>query len=190
MKFKQILREIDGVFKKPKKEYYLGKIKYGTPYFFPWYFHPTILSIRRLKLRSNLDRDEYLKKYPHLVNTNKSKFSNLPMVLRTKYWIKKIFNRYYFIKIGWPIKIKQIDLGYKEKYGTPRYEWSPSFQIYFFKWQFCIFWNSPISTYNDQYYEQILWYVHYADKDIYKAEETWGWVNSDGESTWNNNFLI
>ena len=42
---------------------------------------------------------------------------------------------------------------------------------------------------NEQYYEQILWYLYYSDKDIIKAEKTWGWETA-GKSTWNNDYLI
>ena len=46
----------------------------------------------------------------------------------------KLFNREF--SYGWPIKVVNYDLGWKDKYGSPRFEWSPSFQIWFFNWQF------------------------------------------------------
>lgn len=154
----KILKEIKNVFKPPKKIYYLGKLIYGTPYFYPWNFNQQILTIRKQR----------------------------PKYLRCNYF--KLFG--YEISYGYPIYITWYDLGWKDKFETPRFEWSPAFQIYFFKWQFCIFWNAPDDD-NDLYYEMILWYLHYSKKDIKKAEETWGWCNYDTKkSTWNNDYLI
>ena len=56
MKLKELKKEIKGVFKPPKKRYYLGKLYYGTPYFYPINFNSTIVKIRKLKLRND---DEY-----------------------------------------------------------------------------------------------------------------------------------
>ena len=109
------------------------------------------------------------------------------MVRRSKNWIIKPFKHYYFVQVGYPIKIKKLDLGWKDKYALPRYEWSPAFYIYFFKWQFCIWWNAPDKN-NDLYYEMILWWNCYKNKNINIAKETWGW-QSKGISTWNDNYL-
>lgn len=157
MKIKQIIKEIKGVFKPPKKSYYFGKIYYGTPYFVPWNFNNQIITISKKR--------QYF--------------------LRCKYF--KIFD--YKIYYGWPFAIVSYGLGWKMKYDSPRFEWQPSFQIYFFNWQFVIHWNSPDEN-NDQYYEQILWFLH-NNKDIIKTEQTWGWTNCNtGMSTWNKNYLI
>lgn len=159
MKLLQVFKEIKGVFKPPKRSYYLGRISCGTPYFYPWNFNKTILTIRK---------------------------GDKPQFLRCKHF--KLFG--YSISYGWPIYITWYGLGWKDKYDTPRFEWQPSFQIYFFLWQFCIHWNSPVGD-NDEYYEHILWYLYYADKDINKARDTWGWKYADTLiSTWNNNYLI
>ena len=89
-----------------------------------------------------------------------------------------------------PFKIHNGHLGWKDKFDTPRFEWSPSFQIYFFNWQFCIHWTAPIED-QDTYWEMVLWYLKYSDKNITKAEQTWGWKNyNTKESTWNKNCLI
>lgn len=179
------LKEIKNVFKLPKKKYYFGKLAFGTPYFYPWNFNQNILSIRKLKIRTNEELDSFYERYPHQKKNAESIYSNIPMCRRSKDWIIKIFNTPFWVQIGWPISIVNYGLGYKDKYETPRYEWSPSFQIYFFKWQFCIFWNAPDDD-NDLYYEMILWYLYYSKKDIKKAEETWGWTDYDTKkSTWN-----
>lgn len=164
MTYKQLIKEIKGVFKLPKKQYYLGKLNFGCPYMYPRNFNSSIITIRK----------------------DISKYN------RCKYF--KLFNR--IIYYGWPIKVVWLELGWKDKYDTPRYEWSPAFYIYFFKWQFCIWWNAPIIdnekySNNDKYYQMILWYLKYSDKDIKKAEETWSWVDFETQvSTWNNNYLI
>lgn len=190
MKISQLKKEIKGVFKPPVKKYYIGKILYGTPYFDPRNFCRTIIYIRKLDLKPEEQRIEYAKKYPHLKDKDINKFSNLPMVRRNKEWIKKIFKHHYFIQIGYPISIKSVKLGWKWKYDSIRYEWQPSFQIYFFKWQFVILWNSPDND-NDRYYEQILHYLKKANKDIKEAEKTWGWVDiKTGKSTWNKDYLL
>lgn len=163
-KIREINQGIKGVFKKPKINFYLGRIIFGTPYFTPWNFNSKILTIRKKR----------------------------PQFLRCKHF--KLFG--YEISYGYPISWHLGTLGWKDKYGTPRYEWSPTFQIYFFKWQFCVFWNSPLKNKrgyydDDKYYEQIVWFLYYSDRDIKKAKETWAWSDGEtGESTWNDNFLI
>ena len=117
-------------------------------------------------------------------------FSNIPMVRRAKDWIIKILGNHYYIELGYPIAVVNVQLGWKWKYDSIRYEWYPMFQIYFFKWQFVISWVSPDGD-NDRYYEQILHYLHKANKDIRKAEESWDWVDYETkESTWNKNYLL
>ena len=159
MTIKKIKQNIKGVFKLPIKKYYIGKIWYGTPYFYPWNFNKTILTIRKER----------------------------PKFKRCKYF--KLFG--YEISYGWPIKIVNYDLGWKDKFYTPRFEWNPSFQIWFFNWQFCIHWIAPLKeTIEDTYWEMILWYLNYSDKDIINARSTWGWKDVDTNmSTWNDNYL-
>lgn len=186
----KILNEIKGAFKPPIKKYYLGKIAYGAPYFYPFKFNSTIISCRKLKLRTKEQQEEYIKGKPWLKKSDHYKFTNLPIVRRTKEKIIKIFNTYYFFQIGFPISIKFVELGWKDKWDCPRFEWCPQFHIFFFKWQFCIFWVSPDEN-HDRYWEMVLWYLYYSDKNIEKAEKTWGWVDFEtNQSTWNNKFLI
>lgn len=192
MKIKQLLKEIKGVFKPPKRKWYFGPLKHGTPYFWPMGFNSTILSVRRLKLKTKEELERYDKNYPHLKNRRgpEFKFSNMPIVRRSKCWIKKIFGVYFYIKLGWPVKIGHTELGWKDKYKSPRFEWSPSFHIYFFKWQLVCWWLPPTKD-GDKYWEMILWWLYYSNKDVKKAEKTWGWVDSETkQSTWNHNNLI
>ena len=100
----------------------------------------------------------------------------------------KIFNNYVFI--GSPIWFSKCDLGWKDKFDSPRHEWNPQWQLLFFGWELHCWWVSPIDE-NNQYWEQILRYISYSNKDIIKAEKEWGWTNmTTKESTWNKNYLI
>ena len=158
MKIKEIKYNIKGVFKLPIKKYYFGKVKHGCPYFYPWNFNRTILTIRRKR----------------------------PQYLRCNYF--KLFG--YEISYGWPIAFVSYDLGWKDKFGSPRFEWSPSRQFLFFGLQWCMWWVSPVGN-EDEYWEMVLWYLNYSDKDIKKAKETWGWVDYNTKlSTWNEKYLI
>jgi len=191
MKFLKIFKEIKGVFVPPKKRYYIGKIAHGTPYFNPWNFVSTIIAFRRLKLKTPEQLAEYKAKYPHAgTKNNNYLFTNMPMVHRAKEWTFQLFDNWYWVQIGWPIYIYWHNLGWKDKWGSPRYEWSPAFYIFFFKWQFCIWWGAPDRE-NDKYYEMILWYLKYSENDIIKAEKTWGWVDYETKkSTWNKKYLL
>lgn len=187
---KELNKEIKGVFVPPKKRYYIGKIVHGTPYFYPMNFNGNILSVRKLKLKTQEELEAYYNQYPHLRKRGEHRFKNLPMVRRSKDWIFKLFENHYWVQIGWPIIIYSNELGWKDKFNSPRFEWPPAFYIFFFKWQFCIWWTAPDGD-NDKYYEMILQYLHYQDKDIKKAEKNWGWVNMDTkESTWNKDYLL
>jgi hypothetical protein len=158
---------------KPKKRYYLGKIKYGTPYFYPIGFNKNIITIKKFK--ASITEKELKKQVP---------------VRRCKHWVIRIFNKTYYIEIGSPIKIHRNGIGWKDKFGTPRFEWCPSFKIFFFKWQFCIIWTAPDNE-NDDYYEMKLWIENYNNSDIEKAKKTWPWVNMETKkSTWNEKYII
>ena len=177
------------IFVKPKKKFYIGKLKYGAPYFYPRNFISTILSIRRLKLRTKEEYEEKIKTWPYSSIEDK-KFYNYPVVRRSYNKIIKIFNNYFFIQIGYPFAITKYDLGWKSKWDTPRFEFAPSFQIYFLFWQFCIFWNAPDGN-NSLYYEMYLWYKNFHDKNIIKAKETWSWkCGKTNISTWNDLYIL
>jgi hypothetical protein len=189
MNTRTLNKEIKDVFIPPKKVYYFGKLIHGSPFFYPMNFNKNIISLRKLKFKSKEMLDAYDKQYPHLKGQGERMYSNLPMVRRAKNWILK-FKNHYWLEIGWPIMIHTNELGWKTKYDSVRFEWAPAFYIFFFHWQFCIWWNAPDGN-NDKYYEMILWYLHYSDKDIVKAKDSWMWVNCETKlSTWNDNYLI
>ena len=187
----KILEKIkNSPFLPPIKKYYFGKIVHGTPYFMPMGFHKNIISFRKLIPKTQEELEKHIKDYPHY--RNRDKFKNLPMVRRSKNWTLNLFKNWYYIEIGYPWAIKSNDLGWKDKWNSPRFEWSPAFYIFFFHWQFCIWWVAPKveGKFEDHYWEQVLWWIYYSDKDIVKAESTWGWVKSGTkESTWSNKYL-
>ena len=185
----KILKEIKGVFRPPIKKYYLGKINHGAPYFYPWNFNQTIISYRKLELRNDESKAKYIKDRPWLEKRDNYKFSNLPIVRRNKEKIIKIWGNYYFLQFGFPIVFKFVKLGWKTKYDSVRFEWNPQFHIFFFKWQFCIHWRAPVKNENT-YWEMIIWYLYYSNKDIKLAEKTWPWRNLTTKvSTWDENSL-
>jgi hypothetical protein len=190
MKIKKLLKEIKGVFKPPIKRYYLGKLAMGTPYMWPLGFNKNIITIRILKLRDPDKYNEYIKDYPHLKDTHEAKFSNFPMCRRSKDWVFKIFGKDIWLQIGWPFVIVTTQLGWKDKWSSPRFEFPPAFQIDFFHWQFFTWWQSPDKN-DDRYYEMILWWLYYSNKDIEKAKKTWPWTSYPEKiSTWNEKYLI
>ena len=160
-------------FKPLKKKYYIGKIRYGTPYFYPWWFNKNIVSFRYQK-----NNPETIKKVP-------------PMIRRTKNWLFTKFGYDFWIAIGWPLKFEAIDLGWKDKYNTPRFEWNPMFQIWFFKWQFIITWKPPFDDIGqiDNYWEQLIWTKVYCDDDKKKKKQTWPWKSMNNESSWSDEYL-
>jgi hypothetical protein len=83
-----------------------------------------------------------------------------------------------------------VRLGWKDKFDSPRFEWSPSFMIFFFGLQFVTFWHAPNNN-DDTYWEMILWWLNYSKKDLEKAKKTWPWVSHpDKITTWNEDYLI
>lgn len=194
MKLRELLTGIEGVFIPPKERYYFGKLHYGTPYFDPMFFNKNIISLRKLRLRTPEEIQAYDTTYPFRVKSKDYDYDRMldgiPMCRRSKDTIIKLFGLYFWIQIGWPIMIKSVELGWKDKWNSPRYEWCPSFQIYFFHWQFCIHWKAPDDN-DNLYYEMILWYLEYSKSNIKTAEKTWIWKEIEtNKSTWNNQYLI
>jgi hypothetical protein len=163
----KILKEIrNSPFIKYAKRFYLGRLRYGAPYFYPRNYCSTIFT--------------------------GGKIENKPQFIRIKHLSFKIFNKSYWVGIGTPIIVRYISLGWKDKYGTPRCEWQPFLTIYFFNFQFVCFFISPNKEelFDDVYWEMFLWWKCYSNRDIKKAEETWQWSNfNTGISTWNKEYL-
>lgn len=182
---KHIIDIENSPFIKPSKSYYFGKIKYGTPYFIPMNFNPTILSFRKLKLTPQEDLDKLSNDWQRKAK----KYSNIPQVRRKWDKIFQIFGYHFWIALGWPIKFEKTELGWKDKFNTPRYEWAPAFSLYFFYWQFYVYFDiKEKSGFTDKYWEMYLWWKYYSDEDLEKARKTWAWT-SGGKSTWDETYI-
>ena len=97
--------------------------------------------------------------------------------------------------------IRCCDVGWKDKYNTPRYEEPPYIWIHLFGLNLIIYWKLVDSkSETDKYWEQALWYLYYAsynrkkrgydELNINKAKETWPWETMSGESNWNDKFIV
>ena len=100
------------------------------------------------------------------------------------------------------IHIISSDVGWKDKYDTPRFEHHSYIWIHIYDLNFVWYWDLPLhdQTYIDEYWEQVLWYLYYtntisqglSDKpNIEKAKESWPWEDyKTKKSSWNDKFLV
>jgi len=140
------------------------------------------------------------------MNKLKGIFKPLKLYFR---FTKDIYAPYPVLWVSEPsyIQIMFHDVGWKDKYDTPRFEYHPYIWIHIYKWNFVWYWDFPKSfrlanpkKYIDEYWEQALWYLYYyntysqglLDKpNIEKARENWPWQDCETKkSTWNDKFLI
>lgn len=182
---KKAIKAAKGIFKIPKKFLYLGKIRYYTPYFLPRGFLPDVIRVRKLTPLSEERLEENKKRgYGWL----KEKWANMPMVQRCWGREVRLLGNTYYLQVGWPFAYVRNEGSWKDKFNSPRLEWTPFKQFWFFKWQLHVGYKTTGN--DDQLYEQILWWYYYCDKDIKKAEETWPWQDVETrKSTWNKNLL-
>ena len=149
--------------------------------------------------------------------------------IETRYWDKSLFNEFKMAKklgfIRIPVNI-HIDIlgedygpggrmmdqgriftaessgvGWKTKWGTPRFENNPYMRFTFFAkytivfvWSFRWTFGTPREERmdNDQYWEQVIWCGVYRDMDLEKGRDTWEWVTDRGGvdvSTWDDKYL-
>ena len=192
----EIIKASKGVFKPPVKTYYFGKAKFGTPYFDPINYVGSIIRVRKLEKRSPKEVEKRNEQYGHLKNNPNNLYKNYPIVRRAKNKIVNIFGNNYYITFGKPWSVEFHELGWKDKFESPRFEWSPQFAIYFFGFQFIIWWNAPkleAEKYadNDKYYEMMISFVKYSDKNLDKAKNERGWEDYKTKlSTWDDNYLL
>lgn len=106
------------------------------------------------------------------------------------------FNLYLLHKNDFWIDIEVHDVGWKDKYNSPRYENSPIIAFcllgYVIGWTWKLEDKEDSSNYwtTSDYWEQALWYIYYSQCDIKKAKKTWPWQDMKGNTTWNGNFLV
>lgn len=90
------------------------------------------------------------------------------------------------------IQIMFNDVGWKDKYDTPRFEYHPYIWIHIWKFNLIWWWEySNKLGETEDYWEQALWYLYYSDNNIKKAKETWPWEDYETKkSSWNDKFLM
>lgn len=112
-----------------------------------------------------------------------------------------LFNIHLWNKYGKLLYVGFYDIDWKDKYDTPRYEYSPIIVISIFKYTFCWTWKlyphlNTDSFDLENYWEQALWYLYYYNNtsygcdspDLEKAKESWPWTSND-KSTWQDKFI-
>lgn len=117
--------------------------------------------------------------------------------------IKINFNKYDIYPVLWCsiphfIHIVSRDVMWKDKYDTPRFENVPYIWIHIFIFNFIYYWG--ITNYDDEYWEQALWYLYYSGTitqelgkvpNIEIARKNWPWQDHETKkSTWNDSYLI
>lgn len=185
----KLLKDIKGVFTPPIKFWYIGAIKYYAPYFEPRGYLGAILKIRKLEPLNEAQLAENKKKG---YGWAKEKWANKPAVRRC--WGRELtfLRNTYYVQLGWPLAYVKNAGSWKDKFNSPRIEWPPFKQIWFFGLQIHIGYRAPThKADSDSYWEQLLWWYFYCNKDIKKAKETWGWTYAEtGESTWDDSIVL
>ena len=122
---------------------------------------------------------------------------------------KDIYAPYPVLWVSKPafVQIMFHDIGWKDKYDTPRFEYHPYIWIHIYKLNFVWYWGlsdsigyDPKVDHINDYWEQALWYLYYYntysqglldEPNIEKARENWPWKDCETEeSSWNNKFLM
>lgn len=139
-------------FIRPKLKLYVGKIAYGTPYFFPrkW--------VKATPERANKAVQDYIKREEGYNKMN-------PKYAR----IIRPYNEVFLQKMNctYPVTKKIgldfVGLGWKTKWSSTdyRHEWNPMWSFVFFKWQICLFFVVP---HDYHYWTSWLFYELNTDK--------------------------
>lgn len=92
-----------------------------------------------------------------------------------------------------PIQIMVSDVGWKDKYRTPRFEYAPYIWIHLFGFNLIWYWSvhPHQQSFEDDYWEQLLWYLYYqSSPSIKDAKRTWPWQDCDTKkSSWKDEFI-
>lgn len=167
-----IWKLITNPFKFPKIKFYLGKVKYGTPWMLP-------------RKAVNFTMEESKAKATEWVNDKKSAWFGEDLDKVTK-----IHNSKYSKFVPKTIGCDVVRLGWKYKFDSIRFEWSPLFSFVFFGLQFYIV-IAPDNL--DSYWESWLYYHIHTDKKkptlerlkqcIEEAPQRWTIYNNGEKST-------
>lgn len=115
----------------------------------------------------------------------------------------KLVHPFTWVSKPHPIQIISSDVGWKDKYDSPRYEDPPYIWIHLFGYSFIWFWELKPPHYDmfdvEQFWEQALWYLYYYRNtsygcleapDISKAKKSWPWEDYETKkSTWSDKYL-
>jgi len=169
------LKAYNSPFKPLKLKFYCGKIALGTPYFFP---RKWVKGTPKLAVKSAV------KKMRETRQWNK----NNPKYARRETSFRELYDRSLSCLHPVPKKIgfDFVRLGWKTKWDSYRFEWSPMISFVFFKWQIAVTFAAP---HLDHYWESWLYYTRETKGTIEeriaqcrkKAPQTWTRHHSDGK---------
>lgn len=143
-------------FKPFKLKWYIGKTAIGTPYFFPRKWVKATPELARKATLDYIEREEmYNRLNPNYARKIRPYDEVYKENMRCTYPVPK--------KIGFDF----ISLGWKTKYDTYRFEWSPGLSFVFFGYQIAVKFVAP---YTDHYWESWLYYEYQTDKSKSKKE--------------------
>ncbi len=144
-----------GPFKRPKVKFYFGKLKHGTPYFYPrrW-VKPTQQMLIDNAVKEIAERNRW--------NAANEKYGNTPKTIPTIEELceqKKNYNFAVPKKIGFDF----VPMRWKTKWEPDdyRFETGPIWSFVFFKWQIALMF--PVDEMS-QYWECWLYYTYSTDK--------------------------
>lgn len=138
------LKAFNSPFIRPKLRLYVGKLRHGTPYFYPrnWVKFTYKDCLRKAtEETSNINHIYY-------------GFNPLDITDKYKGYSKAVPKKigFDFVNLGWKTKWKHDDF---------RWEWGPLWSFVFFRWQICIFFYVPEPSH---YWASWLYYELETDK--------------------------
>lgn len=134
--------------------FYIGKIRYGTPIFYPrnW-----VKATSKLAHKATLDYIKSEESFNKLNPNHARKICSYEEIyqdkLRNQFAVPKMIG-FDFIDLGWKTKWEADDY---------RHEWNPIWSFVFFKWQIAIKFNPNID--NSHYWECWLYYSRNTNKN-------------------------
>lgn len=156
MKQLSFIKALWSPFKPFKLKWYIGKIAVGTPYFYPRKWVKATPEMAHKATMDYIEREEnYNKMNPKYARKIKPYDDIYQEMLRCEFAVPK--------KIGFDF----IPLGWKTKYDSYRFEWSPGLSFVFFGLQIAI---KVVVPHPDQYWESWLYYELDTDKTKSKQE--------------------
>ncbi len=145
------LRAYNSPFKPLKLQFYCGKVALGTPYFFP---RKWVKATPALAIKSAVKGIRETRQW----NKNNPTYARREKPFRELYDEKMKHLHAVPKKIGFDF----VPLGWKTKWDSYRFEWSPMISFVFFKWQIAVTFVAPHA---DHYWESWLYYT----RETYKS---------------------